>query len=72
MQHFYRLREEKKFSKADALRQAQLMLVNGQVTPDAASAQRGIDVPLPTKPKPAASYAHPYYWAPFILMGNWL
>lgn len=20
---------------------------------------------------PAKSYAHPYYWAPFILMGNW-
>jgi len=20
----------------------------------------------------AAPYAHPYYWAPFILMGNWL
>ena len=19
-----------------------------------------------------ASYSHPYYWAPFILMGNWL
>jgi len=18
-----------------------------------------------------ANYAHPYYWAPFILMGNW-
>jgi CHAT domain-containing protein len=22
-------------------------------------------------PRPEA-YAHPYYWAPFILMGNWL
>jgi CHAT domain-containing protein len=19
----------------------------------------------------AAGYAHPYYWAPFVLMGNW-
>jgi CHAT domain-containing protein len=23
-------------------------------------------------PDPSAPYAHPYYWAPFILMGNWL
>jgi CHAT domain-containing protein/tetratricopeptide (TPR) repeat protein len=22
--------------------------------------------------KPGASYAHPFYWAPFFLMGNWL
>jgi len=21
---------------------------------------------------PQAPYAHPYYWAPFFLMGNWL
>ena len=23
-------------------------------------------------PDPDHPYAHPYYWAPFILMGNWL
>lgn len=23
-------------------------------------------------PNPEAPFAHPYYWAPFILMGNWL
>jgi CHAT domain-containing protein/Tfp pilus assembly protein PilF len=72
MQNFYQLRETKKLSKADALRQAQLMLVKGQVTPGAGSAQRGLDVPAAARAKPAASYAHPYYWAPFILMGNWL
>ena len=22
-------------------------------------------------PSPQAPYAHPYYWAPFILIGNW-
>jgi CHAT domain-containing protein len=26
----------------------------------------------PYTPDPARPYAHPYYWAPFILMGNWL
>ena len=23
-------------------------------------------------PDASAQYAHPYYWAPFIPMGNWL
>jgi CHAT domain-containing protein len=23
-------------------------------------------------PDPAAPFAHPFYWAPFTLMGNWL
>ena len=22
-------------------------------------------------PDPSAPFAHPFYWAPFILMGNW-
>jgi CHAT domain-containing protein len=37
--------------------------------------KRGSDVPgsLPAfKVDTKAPYAHPYYWAPFILMGNWL
>ena len=49
MQHFYRLRVGAGgVSKAEALRQAQLLLLRGQ------------------------PYAHPFFWAPFILMGNWL
>lgn len=35
-------------SRADALRSAQLSLINSQ------------------------QFAHPYFWAPFILIGNWL
>jgi CHAT domain-containing protein/tetratricopeptide (TPR) repeat protein len=58
MQHFYRLREEKKLTKADALRQAQVLLLKGQPASGAAA--------------PDAPFAHPYFWAPFILMGNWL
>jgi CHAT domain-containing protein/tetratricopeptide (TPR) repeat protein len=49
MQTFYRIRESKPgTTKAEALRQAQLALLNG-----------------------SAGYDHPYYWAPFILIGNW-
>jgi CHAT domain-containing protein len=30
------------------------------------------EVPVTSKTDPDAPYAHPYFWAPFILMGNWL
>ena len=58
--------------KAEALRQAQLAFLHGAATA--------------TQPKPAAAlnpsakrraqtsrlgYAHPYYWAPFVLIGNY-
>lgn len=84
MQNFYRLRGgAAKTSKAEALRQAQLALLGGQhgepaQPPGAAEKQRGAtrtkganDAPR-FVPDPKAPYAHPFFWAPFILMGNWL
>ena len=65
--------------KAEALRQAQLALLRGDVKPTASGDPgRGVQPitgsipgqPLFT-PDPNAPYAHPYYWAPFILIGNW-
>lgn len=44
-------------TKAQALRQAQLALLEN------APAQN---------PDATPDYSHPYYWAPFILLGNWL
>jgi CHAT domain-containing protein len=70
MQSLYQLRESGKVTKAEALRQAQLQFIQGKHKPGAATAERGLDTPNATKP--AESYTHPYYWAPFILMGNWL
>ncbi len=49
MQSFYQLREQKKLTKAEALRQAQRSMINS-----------------------GTNFAQPYYWAPFVLMGNWL
>lgn len=74
MRTFYRLRQENpKMSKAEALRQAQISFLN-----------RGVNAKKPTSSllatrggnKVAAraadsQYSHPYYWAPFILIGNW-
>ena len=35
-----------------------------------AATGRGFDVVETSTPVPAG-FAHPYYWAPFVLMGNW-
>jgi CHAT domain-containing protein len=48
MQEFYRQLTTDRVSKSEALRQAQLKLLQN---------------PL---------YKHPYFWAPFVLVGNWL
>ncbi|MDM0110062.1 tetratricopeptide repeat protein [Variovorax sp. J22R24] len=57
MVQFYRSRgEHRMVTKAEALRQAQIVLLQGKV--------RSNDAKLDLR--------HPYYWAPFVLMGNWL
>jgi CHAT domain-containing protein len=45
---FYRLLKNSQLSKAQALQQAQLQLLEGE------------------------TFSHPAYWAPFLLIGNWL
>lgn len=84
MQRFYRIRESSRGkTKLEALREAQLELLRGSVklAPDAArgrvpmrgSAGRKPPVDAPSfRADPRSPYAHPYYWAPFFLMGNWL
>ena len=65
--------------KAEALRQAQLSLLRGEVKPTVSgSPGRGLQpvtesIPglPPFTPDPNTPYTHPYYWAPFILIGNW-
>jgi len=82
MADFYRLRYEEKLSKAEALRRAQLNLMQGRLTAKEGQTEtRDAKVPsvsplVKEKIAPAQRwtekyYAHPYYWAPFILMGNW-
>jgi len=82
MQEFYRVRESSRTTKAAALRQAQLALLHGTGQGSASGSHRALvhdELPKPEQSKaPAfqldtkAPYSHPYYWAPFFLMGNWL
>lgn len=63
MRQFYRL----KFTAAgienvEALRQAQLAFIRGGQTVASKNLPPGAD--------PAKPYTHPFFWAPFILMGN--
>jgi CHAT domain-containing protein/Flp pilus assembly protein TadD len=79
MRALYQAHKADRLDKADALRQAQLTLLRGSARVDEASnVARGltrIGAPQAAggfKADPGAPYAHPFYWAPFILMGNWL
>ncbi|HAA28724.1 MAG TPA: hypothetical protein DCE56_14855, partial [Cyanobacteria bacterium UBA8553] len=61
-------------TKAEALRQAQIALITGDYT--ALGKQRGLEVQQQINSNlPSAvsrRLSHPYYWAPFILIGNGL
>lgn len=74
MQRFYQLKQEQHLTKAEALRQAQLELMRARGDNPTATRSAVFDKPAARSQagNPAADYSHPYYWAPFILMGNWL
>jgi CHAT domain-containing protein len=56
--------------KAEALREAQLALLHEAASsPPSAKAGRGMQIE--DDGTASAGYAHPYYWAPYVLMGNY-
>ncbi len=57
--------------KAEALREAQLAFLHGSSTPAPGGTARGVQMVGEAATPQATSYAHPYYWAPFILIGNY-
>jgi CHAT domain-containing protein len=81
MRALYQAHKDDHLDKADGLRQAQLALLygsnaaagsTGDTQRGLARQQNGPVTPATFKADSKAPYAHPYYWAPFILMGNWL
>ena len=87
MKNFYVKREVNRLNKAEALRIAQLDLLLGrnkrlfnqknkkQFSGKGGSSIENINVEkkyrIPFVPNPKAPFAHPYYWSPFVLYGNW-
>ena len=72
MQRFYALLSTGKVTRAEAMRQAQLSLLKGEASLDDRMATLGVSRGFELAESEAASVglAHPYYWAPFILIGN--
>lgn len=74
MQRFYHHLATGKLTKPEALRQAQLDLLRGDLKATDSSGRSDI---IPVTPIIASGrgsttpgFSHPYYWAPFILIGN--
>jgi CHAT domain-containing protein len=67
----YRLRQQNPgLGKSEALRQAQEQMASGALKPAARDAwDRGVHTP--NQEGGVQGWTHPYYWAPFILIGNW-
>jgi len=59
-----------KVTKVEALRQAQLDLLLGKARVQGDGSGRGFIGEKPDDKVPVG-YTHPFYWAPFVLMGNW-
>jgi CHAT domain-containing protein len=70
MRRFYELRESfPRLSKAESLQRAQMeLLATGR---QASLTDGGQEQVVGSKPGADRDYSHPYYWAPFILIGNW-
>jgi CHAT domain-containing protein/tetratricopeptide (TPR) repeat protein len=80
MSEFYRTKKENPaMTKAEALQRAQIGLMSGKYSSGDQSKTRADLVPVEAKnksmpafePNPKAPYAHPFYWSPFVLIGNW-
>jgi CHAT domain-containing protein len=78
MQGFYKQLSTGKLTKSQALRQAQLSMLKDQKIRSGDDEKRagGLvasqESAQPPKNQETKNYSHPYYWAPFILIGNGL
>ncbi|MBI5611138.1 MAG: CHAT domain-containing protein [Deltaproteobacteria bacterium] len=71
MREFYRRREGEHLAKAAAVREIQLGFLRGEYVPgQGAASTRGAE--QLGGEAAAAPLAHPFYWAPFVVMGNGL
>ena len=82
MSEFYRLHKENpKITKAAAMQKAQIAMIEGKLKPTTKDTIKNRDVGVfkvgkdttqpPFKTDENAPFAHPYFWSPFVLIGNW-
>jgi CHAT domain-containing protein len=65
---FYRNLWEKRLPKGEALRQAQLKMLRGELRPSDSLPPGARGLKRPDAPQ---DYRKPYYWAAFVLSGDW-
>lgn len=78
MAEFYRIKKANPtMNKAEAIRLAQKEMIDGRIKSSGKSNTcRAEEFAAGTKPNefkcdPNAPYSHPYFWSPFVLIGNW-
>ena len=72
MERMYRLRQENPGAgKSEALRRAQAEMASGVMKAGSGGAADRAGIPVRKAAAGAKDWTHPYYWAPFILIGNW-
>ena len=72
MKSFYRHMVEEKMSKADALRAAQIEAIRGAGNGDGKDERGAASLVEDRATSAPVSASHPYFWSPFVLMGNWM
>ena len=71
MQQFYTNLSQTKLTKAESLQKVQQAFISGKFTAIDAKVVARANVRLDIEGQPPPdSFAHPYFWAPFVLMGN--
>ncbi|PZV04905.1 MAG: hypothetical protein DCF22_25125 [Leptolyngbya sp.] len=72
MQQFYKNLATGTTTKAEALQKAQLSFLQGKVTAKDAPKRSDVEPKVigSDRAPSTANFSHPYYWAPFILIGN--
>jgi CHAT domain-containing protein len=81
MTEFYRLQKENpQMTKAESIQKVQNAFISGKLKPDAEYIKKLIEIF--SKQNNAADknkfvfnkdqpFAHPFFWSPFVLIGNW-
>ena len=69
MSEFYKTLHQNNLSKSQSLRKVQREMIASKLTLQDAANRAGVRLYEPNKKRPQ-NLSHPYYWAPFILIGN--